>query len=77
MHRAIQQQATFTNKQTRVLTGRHTGLDKQAANDAPFQEQLSTLQGVLMVLGNVIGGSLLLTGMFLLPQLITLIFVSY
>ena len=77
MHRAIYQQATFTAKQNRVLPGHGTGLKNQAANDDSFQEEVPVLQWVLMVLANVVGGSLLLSGMFFLPQLMTLVFAGH
>ena len=83
MQRAVLQQATFTSFQTqgaRVAPGHGTGLENQAVNDDSFrddsfrddpcQKESSRLMLVVSVLANVIGGSLLLGGMFSLPYLI-------
>ena len=82
MQRAVLQQATFTGFQTqatRVVPGHGTGLENQAVNDDsyrndPYQKESSLLMLVASVLVNVIGGSLLLSGMFFLPHLIAAIF---
>ena len=76
MHRAIHQQATFVDRQNQILPGHGTGLEKQAANDDDFEEETTVIQWMRKVLVNVIGGSLLLSGMFFLPQFITLVFVG-
>ena len=70
MQRAIHPQATFIHRQSRVLPGHGTGLEEQAANDGSFQEDVSFIQLALSVIANVIGGALLLSGMFFLPQVI-------
>ena len=82
MQRAVLQQATFTGFQTqatRVVPGHGTGLENQAVNDDsyrndPYQKESSLLMLVASVLVNVIGGSLLLSGMFFLPYLMAAIF---
>jgi hypothetical protein len=88
MHRAVLQQATFTDFQTqatRIVPGHGTGCENQAVNDDSFRDDSfrgdsfqgdtcekknSPLMLVASVLANVIGGSLLLSGMFFLPHLI-------
>ena len=82
MQRAVLQQATFTGFQTqaaRVVPGHGAGLENQAVNDDsyqddPYQKESSLLMLVASVLVNVIGGSLLLSGMFFLPHLMAAIF---
>ena len=78
MQRAVIQQATFTDFQTqatRLVPGHGTGLENHAVNDdsfrdEPCQKESSQLMLVVSVLGNAVGGSLLLGGMFFLPHLI-------
>jgi hypothetical protein len=73
MQRAILQQATFTDIQSqavRVLPGRAADLENQAVNDESYQDDSSVLWLVLSVLANVIGGTILLAGMFFLPHLV-------
>lgn len=73
MQRAILQQATFTgtqSKATRVVAKKVTGLEIEAVNDDAYEDASSPLKLVLSVLANVIGGSLLLSGMFFMPHLI-------
>jgi hypothetical protein len=73
MQQAIFQQATVTQFQTqasRVLPGHGAGLEKQAANDESSQDESSLLRLVFSVLVNVIGGTILLSAMFVLPHLI-------
>ena len=73
MQRAIIQQATFTGVQSRaerVETDCASCVDNEAVNDDSFREEDSTLKLVLSVIVNLIGGSLLLSGMFFLPHLI-------
>ncbi len=73
MQHALFQQATITQVQTqatRVLPGHGTGLDIEAVNDDLYKDENSPLMLVLSVMANVIGGTLLLSGMFFLPQLL-------
>lgn len=70
MQKAFHQQATLKLKQTQALPGHGVGLTEQASNDDSFQGEPSMFNWVLSVLANVIGGSLLLSGMFFLPQVI-------
>lgn len=73
MQRAVLPQATFTHIQaqsTQVLPGHGTGLESQAVNDESFQDESSVLKFALSVLANVIGGTILLATMFVLPHLI-------
>lgn len=55
---------------TRVLPHRSAGLEAQASNDDSFDDVGSMWRLVLCVLANVIGGSILLSGMFILPHII-------
>lgn len=73
MQGAIFQQLEITEVQaqaTRVLPGHGTGAQDQASNDDVYHDENSPLRMVLSVLGNVIGGGLLLYGMFALPHLV-------
>ena len=73
MQRAVFQQATITQIQsqaTRVLPGHGTGLDDLSVNDEFFNDENSPLRLVFSVLANVVGGTLLLSGMYFLPHVI-------
>ncbi len=73
MQRVVLHQATFTgtySKATQVLVNQVTGLDLEAVNDDAYQDDGPPLKLMLSVLANVVGGSLLLSGMFFLPHLI-------
>ena len=73
MQRAILQQATFTGTQsqaTRVVAKKVTGMEVEAVNDDVYEDACSPLKLALSVLANVVGGSLLLSGMFFLPHVI-------
>ena len=73
MQRAVFQQATITQFQTqatRVLPGHGTGVVDRAVNDDNYHDENSPVHMVLSVLANVVGGSLLLSGMFYLPHVI-------
>jgi len=58
---------------SRVLPGHGTGLHDKAANDDICDGRESLPWLVLSVFGNVIGGTLLLYGLLLLPHLIGLL----
>ena len=76
MQRVVIQQATFTQIQaqaTRVLSGHDAGVDDQAVNDDIYHDENSPVRLVFSVLANVIGGTLLLSGMFYLPHVITIL----
>jgi hypothetical protein len=73
MQPALFQQATITQIKTQVtqeLPGHGTGLEIEAVNDDLYQDESSPLRLVLSVMANVIGGTLLLSGMFYLPHLL-------
>jgi hypothetical protein len=78
MQRVVIQQATFTQIQTgvtRVLPGHDASVDAQAVNDDIYNDDIyhdeeSPIRLVFSVLANVIGGALLLSGMFYLPHVI-------
>lgn len=73
MQQALFQRATINQVQTqatRVLPGHGTGVEIEAVNDDLYQDESSSLRSVLSVMANVIGGTLLLSGMFFLPQIL-------
>ena len=73
MQRAVFNQATVTQIQTqasRVLPGHGTGMEDRAVNDDIYHDENSPIHMVFSVLANVIGGTLLLSGMFYLPHVI-------
>jgi len=77
MQRAVFQQATITQIQTRatrVLPGHGAGVEDQAINDEIYRDKNSPLRLVFSVLANVIGGILLLSGMFVLPHIVAGLF---
>jgi hypothetical protein len=73
MQRAIHKQASFVNFQTQAtsaIPGRVSGSEKKAVNDERYQDQSSLLKTVFSVLVNVVGGSILLATMFILPHIV-------
>jgi len=73
MQRAVFQQSTITliqTQATRVLPGHGTGMDDLSVNDEFYHDGNSPARWVFSVLANVVGGTLLLSGMFFLPHLI-------
>jgi hypothetical protein len=73
MQPALFHQTTITHVQTqasRVLPGHGTGMEIEAVNDELYQDDNSPLRLTLLVMANVIGGTLLLSGMFYLPHLL-------
>ena len=73
MQRANFQQANITQIQDElklVLPGHGSGVDDEAINDEVYVKEDSPIKLVLSVFANVVGGALLLSGMFILPQLI-------
>jgi hypothetical protein len=74
MQRAIYHQATWVQRPSRGLPGHGTGLVEQASNDDLIQDEPSMFKLVVSVLANVVGGTLLLSGMFVMPHIIARIF---
>ena len=73
MQRVLFQQTGDTQVQSqasRVLPGHGTGVHGQAVNDDVYDDGVSPVWLVFAVLGNVIGGTLLLAGMFVLPHVL-------
>ena len=73
MQGVLFQKADITQIQSqasRVLPGHGTGVQEQAINDDVYHDESSPVRMVFSVLGNVIGGVLLLSGMFVLPHLV-------
>ena len=73
MQRVIFQQAEIIQIQsqaTRVLPGHGTGAQGPATNDDVYENEKSVLRMVFSVLGNVIGGLLLLSWLFVLPHVL-------
>jgi len=55
---------------SRVLPGHGTDVQEPAINDEFYDNKNSVLWLVVSVLGNVIGGTLLLSSMFVLPHVL-------
>ena len=55
---------------SRVLPGHGTGVHGDAINDDVYDDGVSPVRLVFAVLGNMIGGTLLLSGMFVLPHVL-------
>ncbi len=73
MQRALFPPTAFTKMQsqaTRISPTDGEGLEEQHGNDENHHEENSLSRWLLSILANVIGGTLLLSGMFLLPQVI-------
>lgn len=67
------QQVEITRVQSqvgRVLPGHGTGKPVEAINDDVYHDATSPLRQVFSVLGNVIGGLLLLSALFVLPHVL-------
>jgi len=54
----------------RELPGHGTGVHGQAVNDDVYDDGISPVRLLFAVLGNMIGGTLLLAGMFVLPHVL-------
>ena len=73
MHHVLFQQpevSQFQSQASRVLPGHGTGEQEPAINDEFYDEKNSAFWLVILVLGNVIGGTLLISGMFVLPHVL-------
>jgi len=73
MQRVLFQQpevSQFHSQANRVLPGHGTGVQEPAINDEFYDNKNSMLWLVISVLGNVIGGTLLLSSMFVLPHVL-------
>ena len=73
MQRVLFQQTGVTQIQSqasRVLPGHGTGVQGRAVNDDVYDEGVSPVRLVFAVLGNMIGGTLLLSVMFVLPHVL-------
>ena len=73
MQRAVFQNATpihFQSQATRNPPRHVTSVLEQAVNDDEYHEGVSPMRMAFTVLANVIGGTLLLSGMLFLPHLL-------
>ena len=73
MQGALFQQAEITQIQSQaseLVPGHGTGVQAQAVNDDVYHNEKSPLRMLLSVLGNVIGGALMLSAMFVFPHLV-------
>jgi len=73
MQQVLFQPGDFTGMDSRVCRewpGHGTGVQQEAANDDCYDAEISTIRLVLSVVGNVIGGALLLAGLVLLPHIV-------
>ena len=73
MHRAIRQQATLIEVRQPRLEHCTEGRDQAAANDDDFSHQQPMWRWLALLAGNVLGGSLLLAGMYFLPHVMTVL----
>ncbi|MBT8071269.1 MAG: hypothetical protein KJO80_12605 [Gammaproteobacteria bacterium] len=76
MQRVLFQQTDTSQLQVAhdsVMPGHGTGVRVEAVNDEDYQQETSILRMVLSVLGNVLGGSVLLAGLYFLPQVFAII----
>jgi len=73
MQWAISSQTAFSrvhSQATRVPPRRATGVEDKAVNDAGSHRENSLWRMMVCVLANVIGGAVLLTGMYALPHIL-------
>ena len=73
MQPALFQQATnlqIEPRANRVLPGHGTGVEDLAVNSEIYHDENSRLRLLFSVLGHVIGGTILLFGLFVLPHVI-------
>jgi hypothetical protein len=76
MQRVLFQQTDTSQLQVAhdsVMPGHGTGVRVEAVNDEDYQQETPILRMVLSVLGNVLGGSVLLAGLYFLPQVFAII----
>ncbi len=76
MQRVLFQQTDASQLQVAhdsVMPGHGTGVRVEAVNDEDYQQETSILRMVLSLLGNVLGGSVLLAGLYFLPQVFAII----
>ncbi len=67
------QQATITPihlQETQIMPGHGTGIEAAACNDETYQEENTSLTMMLSVAANLLGGAVLMFGLFALPHLI-------
>jgi len=73
MQRALFSHTAFTQihtQATRVVPKHAADLDEKASNDEHYHDENSLLRMVFSVLANVIGGVILLSGMYAMPHII-------
>lgn len=67
------QQAIYTNAhitKPSAVSGHGTGVYQETEECQPQAQRFQKLRITLSVLGNVLGGTILLSGMLMLPQLV-------
>lgn len=73
MQQVLFQQKDFSGVSSRAcreMPGHGTGATRQAANDDCYDAETGRIMLVISVIGNVIGGALLLSGLILLPHIV-------
>ena len=73
MQQVLFQPKDFTgmgSRACREMPGHGTGVRQEAANDDCYDAETSPIWLVFSVIGNVIGGALLLSGLILLPHIV-------
>ena len=74
MQQVLFQQKDFTGTHSRAcreMPGHGTGVQGEAANDDCYDVENGPIRLVFSVVGNVIGGALLLSGLILLPHIVS------
>ena len=78
MQKSVLKQQDVTRIQSqayRILPGHGTGVQGQAVNDDVIVDEDNIFWRVMSVLGNALGGTLLLYGLFLLPHIVSKLIV--
>jgi hypothetical protein len=77
MQKSVLKQQDVTRIQSqacRILPGHGTGVQGRAVNDDVIVDEDNIFWRVMSVLGNALGGILLLYGLFLLPHIVSKLF---
>ena len=78
MQKSVLKQQDVTQIQSqacRILPGHGTGVQGRAVNDDVIDDENNIFWRVMSVLGNTLGGTLLLYGLLLLPHIVAKLFV--
>ena len=73
MQRAVLRAVTpiqFHSQATRVVTDHSASLQDQAVNDDIYEASVSVTGQAISIIGNVIGGALMLAGLLVVPHIL-------